>query len=79
MTTSRALTWHPDEDVTPSPRDVEDMACVLEGQHGLLAAEVAEFFASVHAQNNDAGRTWAWAGVAEAVRYRQRLRLEQRR
>ena len=78
MTLSRTLSWHPDEDVTPSPRDVENMACVLEGQHGSLAADVAEFFASLHAEKNDAGRTWAWAGVAESVRYRQRLRLQQK-
>ena len=65
MTASSALKWHPDEDVTPSPKDVETMACVL-----------AEFFAAVHGQGNDAGRTWAWAGVAEVVRHRQRLRMQ---
>ncbi len=76
MTPSRALNWHPDEDITPTPRDVETMACVLEGQHGSMAVDVAEFFSSLHAEKNDAGRTWAWAGVAEAVRYRQRLRMQ---
>ncbi len=76
MTPHTTLSWHPDEDVTPSPKDVETMACVLEGRHGLHAAEVAEFFASLHGQNNDAGRTWAWAGVAEVVRHRERLRLQ---
>ena len=72
MMTSR---WHPDEDATHSPRDVEFMAATLEGQHGRLAAEVAEFFSNVHSENGDAGRSWAWAGVAELVRKRERLRL----
>lgn len=56
--------WHPEEDATPTPRDVEFMAEVLEGRHGNLAAEIAEFFASFHGQKGDAGRSWAWAGVA---------------
>lgn len=68
--------WHPDEDATPTPRDVEFMAATLEGQHGSLAADVAEFFASVHSQKGDAGRSWAWAGVAELVRHRERQRLQ---
>ena len=76
MTPNSNINWHPDEDVTPTPKDVETMACVLEGRHGQFAAEVAEFFASLHGQNNDAGRTWAWAGVAEVVRHRERLRLQ---
>ena len=71
-----ALSWHPDEDATPTPRDVEFMAATLESQHGLLAAEVAEFFASVHSEKGDAGRSWAWAGVAELVRHRERQRLQ---
>jgi hypothetical protein len=70
--------WHPDEDTTPipSPKDVEFMAAVLEGRHGGLAAEVAEFFASFHSQKGDAGRSWAWAGVAELVRQRAVARIE---
>jgi hypothetical protein len=67
--------WHPEEDATPTPRDVETMAAVLEGRHGLHAADVAEFFASVHSQQGDAGRSWAWAGVAELVRRREMSRL----
>lgn len=69
--------WHPDEDVTPTPRDVEFMAATLEGRHGLHAAEVAEFFSSVHSEKGDAGRSWAWAGVAELVRQRERRRLQE--
>ncbi len=67
--------WLPDEDVTPTPRDVEFMAQTLEGRHGQHAAEVAEFFSSLHTDRGDAGRSWAWAGVAELVRQRERHRI----
>lgn len=67
--------WHPDNDATPTPRDVEFMAETLEGRHGRHAADVAEFFSSLHGQHGDAGRSWAWAGVAERVRQRERGRL----
>ncbi len=69
-------TWHPDTDATPTPGDVSVMAETLEGRHGVLAAEVADFFASFHCEKGDAGRAWAWAGVAELVRNRERARLE---
>ncbi len=68
--------WHPDEDATPTPREVEFMAAVLEGRHGRHAAEVADFFSTYHSQSGDAGRSWAWAGVAELVRKRERDRIE---
>lgn len=68
--------WHPDEDATPTPREAEDMAAVLEGRHGRHAAAVADFFATYHGQNGDAGRSWAWSGVAELVRRRERLRID---
>ena len=71
------LTWHSDEDATPTPNDVTFMAEVLEGRHGTLAADIAEFFASYHCERGDAGRAWAWSGVAELVRTRERVRLEQ--
>ena len=64
-----------EDDATPTPRDVDFMASVLEGRHGHLAAEIAEFFSSVHGHRGDAGRSWAWAGVAETVRLRERNRL----
>jgi hypothetical protein len=67
--------WHPDEDTTPTPREVEMMAGVLEGRHGLHAAEVAEFLSTFHEQRRDAARAWAWAGVAECVRQREQVRL----
>ena len=69
------LSWQPEHDVTPTPREVDMMASVLEGRHGLWAAEVAEFFSSLHTERGDAGRSWAWAGVAETVRLRERHRL----
>lgn len=62
--------WHPDDDATPTPRDVLFMAETLEGRHGTLAADVAEFFSTMHSLRGDAGRCWAWAGVAETVRQR---------
>lgn len=65
-------------DPTPTPRDIAAMAEVLEGRHGLYAAEIAEFFASYHGEKGDAGRAWAWSGVAELVRTRERARLENR-
>lgn len=68
--------WHPDADATPTPRDVAAMAEVLEGRHGTHAAEVADFFAAYHGEKGDAGRAWAWCGVAELVRNRERARLE---
>lgn len=72
-----AINWHPDEDATPSPRDVEFMAATLEGRHGRLAAEIADFFSSLHTEQGDAGRAWAWAGVAELVRLREQRRIKE--
>lgn len=69
--------WHPQQDVTPTPVEVEAMACVLEERHGALAAAVAEFFSTYHSLSGDAGRCWAWAGVAEEIRDRERQRLDQ--
>ena len=66
--------WHPDEDTTPTPREVEMMAGVLEGRHGLHAAEVAEF-SRPSTSSAATRRAWAWAGVAECVRQREQERL----
>ncbi|HVX35486.1 MAG TPA: hypothetical protein VHC71_04625 [Hyphomicrobium sp.] len=52
------------------------MAEVLEGKHGVFAAAIADFFAVYHGEKGDAGRAWAWSGVAELVRQRERTRLE---
>ena len=76
MAASTTTSWHPETDATPTPRDVAAMAEVLEGRHGVLAAEVAEFFATYHGEKGDAGRAWAWSGVAELVRNRERARLD---
>ena len=51
------------------------MASVLEGRHGLHAADVADFFSTHHSLLGDAGRCWAWAGVAETIRRREKQRL----
>jgi hypothetical protein len=58
-------------------REFEAMATVLEARHGLHAAEVAEFFASLHVDKGDEPRSLAWADVADRVRQRQRDRLLQ--
>ncbi|MDX2157896.1 MAG: hypothetical protein SFW09_15460 [Hyphomicrobiaceae bacterium] len=67
------LDWQSD-DATPTPGDVTNMAVVLEGRHGAFAAQVAEFFSTFHEQHGDVGRCWAWAGVAETIRVRERSR-----
>jgi hypothetical protein len=58
-------------------REFEAMATVLEARHGLHAAEVADFFATLHVEKGDESRSCAWADVAERVRERQRRRLQQ--
>jgi len=58
-------------------REFEAMATVLEARHGLHAAEVADFFASLHVENGDESRSFAWADVAERVRQREQDRLLQ--
>jgi hypothetical protein len=74
-----AICWHPEHDVTPTPAEVETMASVLEGRHGHLAVGVAEFFSTYHSLGGDAGRCWAWAGVAATIRKRERERLHDHR
>jgi hypothetical protein len=72
-----APSWNADNDATPTPGDVLVMVEILEGQHGAFAADVADFFSTLHSLRGDAGRSWAWAGVAEMVRQRVRERLTQ--
>jgi hypothetical protein len=76
MAATPQATLDADLDFTPSPQDVGAMAEILESKHGALAAKIAEFFALYHGQKGDAGRAWAWSGVAELVRNRERARLE---
>lgn len=68
--------WGPEEDVTPNPHEIEFMAETLEGRHGELAAQVADFFSDLHGHKGDPGRSWAWAGVADLVRRRQMERQQ---
>jgi hypothetical protein len=60
---------------TTTLQDAELMAVVLEGRHGVFAAEVAEFFALLHSQLGDATRSKAWGGVARSVRRREHDRM----
>ena len=55
----------------------EFMAIVLWAQHGLHAAEVADFFAGLHTKRGDDSRSRAWTNVARRIRYREQERLEQ--
>jgi hypothetical protein len=55
--------------------ELSAMALVLEGRHGVLAAEVAEFFSCTHLQNADRRRGVAWARVADIVREREASRM----
>jgi hypothetical protein len=66
--------WQFAEDATPTPREVEAVVVALEGQHGTWAADIAEFFSTAHGLKGDAGRSWAWAGVAAMVRRRAKAR-----
>lgn len=66
--------FHTHEDATPVLGDVENMVSVLEGRHGVWAAEVADFFATFHSLKGDAARSWAWTGVAEVARRRAEAR-----
>jgi hypothetical protein len=64
--------WHFQEDATPTPGEVEAMVAVLEGRHGTLAAEVADFFSTLHSPQR---RRRSQLGVAELVRRRVAARL----
>lgn len=71
-------TTQPELDLTPTPREVESMAAVLEGRHGIFAAKVASFFSELNAQNGDASRSWAWAAVSQRVKKRETDRISER-
>lgn len=74
MASPRRATQNIEPDITPPPQDLGAMAEVLEGKHGTHAAGIADFFALYHGQKGDAARSWAWTGVAELVRSRERDR-----
>lgn len=63
-----------DIDMTPPVHEAEAMVSVLEAKHGAWAADVADFFSTFHSLKGDAGRSWAWAGVAELARRRAQAR-----
>jgi hypothetical protein len=63
-----------DERTVDSSREVEVMASVLEGRHGVLAVEIAEFLVAVHEQAGDALRAAAWYDVALTIRRRELAR-----
>jgi hypothetical protein len=67
--------WQFQRGATPTPEEVEAMVAVLEGRHGTLAADVAEFFSSLHSLKGDTSRSCAWAGVAEMIRRNVEARL----
>ncbi|MGH1419437.1 MAG: hypothetical protein ACRBCJ_11320 [Hyphomicrobiaceae bacterium] len=69
---------HPEHDATPTPNEIEFMAAALEGRHGSHAASVADFLSSAHSLEGDAGRCWAWAGVADLVRKREKSRINEK-
>jgi hypothetical protein len=66
--------WQPNKPM--NERECEAMAAILEAKHGLHAAEVADFFATMHTGYGDERRSSAWAEVAELVRTREHDRLE---
>jgi len=68
--------WSKCEDITPTPEELESVVALLEAEHGLYAADMAEFFAAHHSLNGDAGRCWAWTGVADRIREREEQRLD---
>lgn len=68
---------HLEMDLTPTPKEVEMMAAVLEGRHGVFAEQVASFFSEANAQKGDASRSWAWAAVSERVKRRATARIGQ--
>lgn len=66
----------PSTNSKPSPAgERQAMALILEGKHGQHAAEVAEFFASVHQELGDEARATAWTTVAGIVRARETARV----
>jgi hypothetical protein len=59
---------------TSAASEIDALVAVLEGRHGIWAAEVAEFFATLHGLKGDSGRSSAWANVAEHARQRAEAR-----
>lgn len=68
-------TWQLDADATPTPSEVDMMAAVLEGRHGVHAEDVAQFLVDWNSHRGDASRSWAWTAVTECVRKRTSDRI----
>ena len=69
---------HIDDDTTlAAMAEVDTMVAVLEGRHGVLAADVADFFATFHGLKGDQARSWAWEDVAERARTKAIERLSE--
>ncbi len=56
--------------------DLDLMAIVLEGQHGVRARSIAQFFGEAIAEQGDVARANAWIKVARRLDQRARDRLE---
>lgn len=69
--------WKSSDAADDTAGEHECMAATLEAQHGMYAAEVADFFSGLHHRQGNAVRAWAWAGVASLVRRRTRERTGQ--
>lgn len=68
---------HLNQDAAPVLGEVETLVCVLEGRHGALAADVADFFATFHSLKGNAERSWAWSDVAAVARRRAEARASE--
>lgn len=64
------------ENAAPLVSETDKMAATLEAQHGVLAAEIAEFFSTLQVNRGNALRACAWASVANAVRRRTEERTK---
>ncbi|MEZ5926376.1 MAG: hypothetical protein R3D57_18560 [Hyphomicrobiaceae bacterium] len=71
----QAATETTQKEASASRREVEVMASVLEGRHGVLAVEIAEFLAAVHEDGGDLPRAGSWYEVSLAIRRRECERL----
>lgn len=58
-----------------SSREIELMASVLEGRHGVLAVEIAEFLAAIHEDSGDLPRAGSWYEVSLTIRRRENERV----
>lgn len=67
--------WQHAQSARPLIVEADVMAATLEAQHGLYAAEIAEFLSNFHTVEGNEERAFAWAEVADAVRDRMSERV----